>query len=90
MNKPEFVDYVAEELGTTKKDTKVYVDAIFDSIAALLDQGEEVNFNGFGKFTMENVEAATRRNPRTGESVKVEAHRKPKFKFSSTLKSGLR
>lgn len=90
MNKPEFVDYVADALGTTKKDTKVYVDGIFDSIVELLDQGEEVNFNGFGKFTMEDVQAATCRNPKTGESVEVEAHRKPKFKFSNTLKSGLR
>lgn len=91
MNKPEFVDYVADELGATKKDTKVYVDAVFDSIAALLDQGEKVSIQGFGEFSTINRETPViRRNPKTGENVEVPPHRDLKFVYSKTLKKNLR
>lgn len=90
MNKIEFAGYYAERYDTTKKEALAIVSNVFDSIEELLADGEEISLSGFGKFAMSEVDARTARNPRTGEAVQVEAHSRPVFKFSNTLKAALR
>ena len=86
MNKPEFVAAVAELLDTPKSTTKPYVDAVFDAIIDALADGETVEISGFGKFSTTDRDAYTARNPKTGESVEVEAKKSIKFKASGVLK----
>ena len=90
MTKKDFVDYVAGNYELTKKDAKDMIDIVTNSILSAMAEGEDINLVGFGKFSVVNVEERERRNPLTGETFVVEAHRVPKFKFASNVKADLR
>ncbi len=56
------------------------VDIFFDEITSRLVEDGRVELRGFGAFSTRAREARTGRNPRTGESVDVDAKRVPYFK----------
>ncbi len=56
------------------------VNAIFETIAAGLAQGDRVELRGFGSFTVRERAPRVGRNPRTGETVHVPAKLYPYFK----------
>lgn len=55
-----------------------------------LKKGEPVSIFGFGKFSVIKRSARKGRNPRTGETVKVQAKKTPKFKAGVGLKNYLK
>jgi integration host factor subunit beta len=62
------------------------VEVVFDGIAAALENGDRVELRGFGAFSVRAREARTGRNPRTGDSVDVQAKRVPFFKPGKELR----
>ncbi|MXO86072.1 integration host factor subunit beta [Altererythrobacter aurantiacus] len=56
------------------------VDLFFEEIARQLAEGGRVELRGFGTFSTREREARQGRNPRTGETVEVDAKRVPFFK----------
>ena len=48
MNKAEFIAQVAQRSGMTKKDAEKAADAVFETIAAVLETGDKLNLPGFG------------------------------------------
>ena len=89
MNKNDLVATVAETAGLSKGDATKAVDAVFDSIAASLKQGDEVRLVGFGTFTVSTRAASEGRNPRTGEKIAIAASKQPKFKAGKGLKDAV-
>ncbi|MEA1618587.1 integration host factor subunit beta [Erythrobacter sp. T5W1-R] len=65
------------------------VDIFFDEIAQRLAEGGRVELRGFGAFSTREREARTGRNPRTGESVSVDAKRVPYFKAGKEIRERL-
>ena len=65
------------------------VTAIFDSITEQLAQGGRVELRGFGAFSTRQRDARIGRNPRTGESVSVNAKRVPYFKPGKEMRERL-
>ena len=88
--KAEFVDKVAAKSGLSKKDAGAAVDAVISSIEESLQNGEEVNFTGFGKFHVADRGAREGRNPRTGETMTIAASRVPRFTAGSGLKKAVK
>ena len=86
MNKGELIDMVAEDVGCTKRDAKIVVECVFDSIAKAMEKGEPVRLVGFGTFGIRERAARTARNPRTGENISVPAMNVPFFKAGKDLK----
>jgi DNA-binding protein HU-beta len=86
MNKGELIDMVAEDVGCTKRDAKIIVECVFDSIAKAMEKGEPVRLVGFGTFGIRKRAARTARNPRTGENISVPAMNVPFFKAGKDLK----
>lgn len=86
MTNSELVVKVSEKTEVSKKETKVILDALNEVIKEAVLNGEEVTLGSLGKFVVKDVDARTCRNPQTGESIEVPAHKTPKFKISSTLK----
>jgi integration host factor subunit beta len=72
-----------------QRDVENIVNAIFDEITDALSQGNRVELRGFGAFTVKNRAARTGRNPRTGDSVKVEEKWVPFFKAGKELRQRL-
>ncbi len=90
MNKADFIAAVAEKTGSTKKAAGEAVNVVLDTIVETLQKGEEVAITGFGKFHVVDVAEREARNPQTGETMTVAAHKAPKFKFASNVKAEIR
>ena len=90
MTKSEFVDRVAEEAGIGKNEASKAVDASLKVIEETLSRGGDVNFTGFGKFTVADRGARQGVNPQTGERIQIAASRVPRFSAGSALKSAVK
>ena len=86
MTKAEFVDQVAANSGLGKGDATKAVDAVLNTIEETLARGGEINFTGFGKFSVADRGARQGVNPQTGEKIQIAASRVPKFSAGSALK----
>ena len=89
MTKSEFVDQVAAESGLGKGEAAQAVDAVLKTIEDTLKRNGEVNFSGFGKFSVAERGARQGVHPRTGEPISIAASKVPKFSAGSKLKSAL-
>ncbi len=67
MTKNEFVDRVADKSGLGKGEAGKAVDAVLESLQEVLSRGGEVNFTGFGKFSVADRSARQGVFPQTGE-----------------------
>jgi DNA-binding protein HU-beta len=90
VTKAEFVDQVAETSGLGKGEASKAVDAVLDTISEVLARGGEVNFTGFGKFSVADRGARQGVNPQTGERIQIAATRVPRFSAGSALKSAVK
>ncbi len=62
------------------RDVEAIVSAFFDAISDRLASNGRVELRGFGSFSTRARDARSGRNPRTGETVPVDAKRVPYFK----------
>jgi DNA-binding protein HU-beta len=85
VTKADFVDRIAGKF-ESKKAASDAVEAVLDGITGALVGGEDVNFTGFGKFSV--AERAPRQgvNPRTREPITISGGRVPKFSAGAGLK----
>ena len=90
MTKGEFVDQVASESGLSKGDATKAVDAFLDVVTETLRRGGDINFTGFGKFSVADRGARQGVNPQTGERIQIAATRVPRFSAGSALKNAVK
>ena len=86
MTKTDLVNVVVAESGLKKKDAEAAVSAVFGAITNALKDGDKVQLIGFGTFEVKDVAAREGRNPKTGETIKIDAAKKPAFSASKVLK----
>lgn len=89
MNKVELAAAIAGETGLSRKDAEAAVKAFVDVVTDELKQGGKVQLVGFGTFEVSERAAREGRNPQTGESMKIEASKAPKFKAGKALKDAI-
>ena len=70
-------------------DIERLVEAFFAEIANQLARDGRVELRGFGAFSTRARDARTGRNPRTGETVAVDAKRVPYFKPGKEMRARL-
>ena len=87
MIRSELVQKLCQDFpDLTQREVESVVSAFFDSITDQLAQGGRVELRGFGAFSTRKRDARLGRNPRTGESIPIEARRVVTFHASSKLK----
>lgn len=86
MNKTELIAAVAEKAEISKKDAEKVLKAFTDVVSDELALGEKVQLVGFGTFEVSERAAREGRNPKTGETMMIEASKTPKFKAGKALK----
>jgi DNA-binding protein HU-beta len=86
LTKAEFVDRIAGGF-ESKKAAADAVDSVLDGITDTLASGGEVNFTGFGKFSVAERGPRQGVNPRTGERITIAGGRVPRFSAGAGLKS---
>ncbi len=89
MTKTDLVNFIAEETGLTKADSTRALDAMMKGVVKGLKESQKVAITGFCTFTSKNKEAATGRNPKTGEAVEIPARVAVTIKAGSKLKEEL-
>jgi DNA-binding protein HU-beta len=89
MTKTDLIAQVAEKTSLTKKDSAAAIDAVFDSIAATLTQGDGLSLTGFGSFAVAERATKEGRNPKTGEKMAIAASKAVKFKTGKALKDSV-
>ena len=86
MNKSELATKMAEKAGLKKADAEKALKAFIDTVTAELVNGGDVRLVGFGTFEVSERAAREGRNPQSGEPMKIEASKAPRFKAGKALK----
>jgi DNA-binding protein HU-beta len=86
MNKTDLVNVVMAETSLPEKDVKAVINATLAAVSNALKEGDKVQLLGFGTFETKEVEAREGRNPKTGEAIKIDAHKKAHFTSAQALK----
>ena len=89
MNKTEFIAAVAEKAEISKKDSEKALKAFVDVVTEQLKAGDKVQLVGFGTFEVSERAAREGRNPQTGNTMKIDACKAPKFKAGKALKDAV-
>lgn len=87
MTKSELIEnLVAQNPSLSLRTVEESVKEILEQISAALAKGERVEVRGFGSFSLHYRQPRVGRNPKTGESVKLDAKYVPHFKAGKELK----
>lgn len=88
MNKSELITEMAAVL-SSKKEAESALNSLLDAISGALKKGGKITLPGFGTFKVSKRKARTGRNPRTGEAIKIKAHKVPQFSAGKKLKDAI-
>lgn len=91
MNKNDLIDFISSKAKSdlSKAAITEILDLALEGIGAELKNGGDVRFVGFGTFKVSRREASTGRNPRTGDTIKIEASNRVKFTPGKELKEAV-
>jgi DNA-binding protein HU-beta len=89
MNKAELVEVVSRSAGISKSASEKVLEGALDAIKGALRKGHSVTLVGFGTFRVGKREARVGRNPRTGEEIRIQASKVPKFSAGKALKDAV-
>lgn len=90
MKKNEFIALVAEKADHQKYVTKEVVDATFEVLAELMNNGDDITIKNFGRFSVVQKKARMGVNPKNpSEKIEISARKSPKFTPSAILKESV-
>lgn len=89
MNKKELIATLANKTGSTQAGANRNILALTEIISSTLKKGGKIRLSGFGIFEVRERAARIGHNPRTGETLKINAVKVPAFKAGTTLKAAL-
>ena len=89
MNKSDLIEHIAQQADISKAAASRALEAAIDAITVALKNGDSVSLVGFGTFVATEREARTGRNPRTGDAIKIDKAKVPKFRPGKALKDAL-
>ena len=85
INKKQFIKAFAEKAQFTQKDAGIAFEAMAETIAEALRNGETIQIAGFGTFSTKTRQAKEGINPATKEKVSIPEKIVPKFKFGDSF-----
>ncbi len=75
--------------GCSGRAAKRTINAVLDSVVLSLKKNKKVGLYGFGTFEVVKGRARKGRNPATGETIKIKASKRVRFRAGATLKRGI-
>ncbi len=87
LTKADLAELLFDRLGLNKRESKDMVDAFFTIMHDALRGGQEVKLSGFGNFNIRRKAPRPGRNPRTGETIPIQARHVVTFHASHKLKA---
>jgi DNA-binding protein HU-beta len=89
VTKTQFISAVMEKTGLKKIQATRAVNAVLETVATELGQGGSVGLAGFGSFSTVVRAARHGRNPKTGETIEIAAHKSVRFKPGRPFKQAV-
>lgn len=89
MNKKEIVNVIAETNAISKVEAEEMYNFVTSTIIDLLSDGNDLAIHGLGKFEIKERDERTARNPQTGETLTVPAHKVVTFKVAKPVKEAV-
>jgi DNA-binding protein HU-beta len=89
VNKTELINHIAKTADISKAAATRALDSLISAVKTTLKKNGSVTLVGFGTFTVGKRAARTGRNPRTGDAIKIEAAKVPKFRPGKALKDAV-
>lgn len=87
MTKSELVEIIAaKQTQLSVKDVELAVKTIIDLMSETLSSGQRIEIRGFGSFSLHYRSPRVGRNPKTGDSVILDAKYVPHFKPGKELR----
>lgn len=71
MDRRKLIAQTAQKSGYAKWEVNKIVDSLLDSVSEVLQQGEEVDITGFGRFELKVRKARKTFHPRTKQPVHI-------------------
>lgn len=90
MTKAELVVKIAEKSNLTKANAERALNAFLETVESTLVNEGKLTLTGFGTFLVEQRNARTGRNPRTGEEIQIPATKVVKFRPGKLLKDAIK
>jgi DNA-binding protein HU-beta len=89
MNKTELIEHIAKSADISKATATRALDSLLGAVEATLKKNGTVTLVGFGTFLVGERAARTGRDPRTGDAIKIDAAKVPKFRPGKGLKDAV-
>ncbi|MFT7185239.1 MAG: integration host factor subunit beta [Pseudohongiellaceae bacterium] len=90
MTKSELVEIIAaKQTQLSVKDVELAIKTIIDLMSDTLSSGQRIEIRGFGSFSLHYRAPRVGRNPKTGDSVTLDAKHVPHFKPGKELRDGV-
>ncbi|MFT2112328.1 integration host factor subunit beta [Marinomonas sp. 2405UD68-3] len=87
MTKSELIELLIDQQSHLPvKDVELAVKAILEHMSEALADGERIEIRGFGSFSLHYRAPRIGRNPKTGDSVELDAKYVPHFKPGKELR----
>ncbi len=87
MTKSELIErLISRHDQLSVKDVELAVKTMLDHMTEALANGERIEIRGFGSFSLHYRAPRVGRNPKTGESVELDAKYVPHFKPGKNLR----
>ena len=87
MTKSELIEQLADQARhIPAKELELAIKEILEQMAQTLQKGERIEIRGFGSFSLHYRAPRVGRNPKTGETVKLDGKYVPHFKPGKELR----
>ena len=87
MTKSELIERLADKMRQVpSKDMESSIKEMLEQMAQTLQKGERIEIRGFGSFSLHYRAPRVGRNPKTGETVKLDGKYVPHFKPGKELR----
>ena len=90
MRKSELIEHLVDRFHNLPvRDVELAVKSILEDMTEGVEGGKRIEIRGFGSSSLHHRAPRIGRNPKTGESVALEAKRVPHFKPGKELRDGV-
>lgn len=86
LSKREIIESIHASVGVSSEKVHETIDLLYEAIGNALMEGKTVELRGFGTFEIQERQAHTARNPKTGQRVRVKTHCVVAFRPGRELK----
>jgi integration host factor subunit alpha len=86
ITRVELADAVYSQIGLSRSESAVLVEAVLEEICQALVKGDKVKLSSFGTFSVRSKKERVGRNPRSGVEVPITPRRVASFKASTLIK----